>query len=79
VAYDFSGGARFEVSQTGTLVYETGGAQGRSATVNWLENDGKTRALVSKPGDYGRPSFSPDRQRLAMDIADGSRNDIWIL
>ena len=78
VAYDFSGGARFEVSQTGTLVYETGGAQGRSVTVNWLENDGKTRALVSKPGNYGRPSFSPDGQRLAMDIADGSRNDIWI-
>ena len=78
VAYDISGGARFEVSQTGTLVYETGGAQGRSVTVHWLESDGTTRALISKPGDYGRPSCSPDGQRLAMDIADGSRRDIWI-
>jgi serine/threonine-protein kinase len=78
VAYDFSGGGRFEISQGGTLVYETGGAQGRSVTVNWLEHDGKTRALLSKPGEYGRPSFSPDGQRLAMDIGDGSRIDIWI-
>jgi serine/threonine-protein kinase len=78
VAYDISGGARFEVSQTGTLVYETGGAQDRSVSLDWLESDGRTRALLRRPGNYGRPSFSPDGQRLAMDIADGSRSDIWI-
>lgn len=78
VAHDFSGGARFAVSQTGTLLYESGGAQGRALTVNWLEKNGKTRALVGKPGVYGRPSISPEGQRLAMDIADGSRNDIWV-
>jgi serine/threonine-protein kinase len=78
VAYDISGGARFEVSQTGTLVYENGGAQSRSVNVDWLESDGKMRALLRQPGNYGRPSFSPDGQRLAMDIAEGSRSDIWI-
>jgi serine/threonine-protein kinase len=79
VAYsDITGGARFEVSQTGTLVYESGGAQGRSVSVQWLESGGKTRALIPKPGQYGRPSFSPDGQRLAMDIANGSGEDIWV-
>jgi len=78
VAYDISGGARFEVSRTGTLVYENGGAQGRAVNLYLLESDGKTRALPVKPGNYGRPSFSPDGQRLAMDIAEGSRSDIWI-
>jgi serine/threonine-protein kinase len=75
---DISGGARFEVSQTGTLVYESGGAQSRSVSVQWLESGGKTRSLIPKPGQYGRPSFSPDGQRLAMDIANGSGEDIWI-
>lgn len=77
VAHDFNGGARFD-SQAGTLVYETGAAQGRSLKVAWLEKDGKTRALLPKPGDYGRPSFSPDGYRLALDLADGARSDIWI-
>src|SRR5262249_19207776 len=39
---------------------------------------GKTRAVVPKPGEFGRPSFSPDGQRLALDMADGPGEDIWI-
>jgi serine/threonine-protein kinase len=43
-------------------------------TVQWLESDGKTQALLPKPGDYGRPSLSPDGQRLAMEVG----RDIWV-
>ncbi len=79
VAYsDVSGGARFEVSQSGALVYEIGGAQRRAVRLEWLESDGKTRALALKPGDYGRPSVSPDGQRVAVDIANGSGEDVWV-
>jgi serine/threonine-protein kinase len=79
VAYSsVTGGARFEASQTGTLVYESGGAQGGSVTVQWLESDGNTRALLPKPGDYGRPSLSPDGRRLAVEVSDGSSQDIWV-
>src|SRR5262249_22072860 len=49
-----------------------------SVSVQWLESGGKTRALIPKPGQYGRPRFSPDGQRLAMDIANGSGEDIWV-
>jgi serine/threonine-protein kinase len=79
VAYStFSGTAQFEASQTGTLVYESGGAQGGSVTVQWMESDGKTRALLPKPGNYGRPSLSPDGRRLALEVVDGSSQDIWV-
>jgi serine/threonine-protein kinase len=72
------GDVGFDVSQTGTLVYESGAARGGPISVEWLESDGKTRVLVPKPGDYGRPSLSPDGRRLAMDVIDGSSQDIWV-
>jgi serine/threonine-protein kinase len=79
VAYNSNnGGAGFEASQTGTLVYESGGARGGSVTVQWLESDGKTQALLPKAGDYGRPSLSPDGRRLAVEVREGSRQDIWV-
>jgi serine/threonine-protein kinase len=79
VAYNvFTGVAQFDVSQTGTLVYGVGSGKQLSVSMQWLERDGKTRPIVPKSGEYGRPSFSPDGRRLAMDIADGSSEDIWI-
>jgi serine/threonine-protein kinase len=47
-------------------------------TVQWLESDGKTRALLPKPGDYGRPSLSPDGRRLAIELREGLTQDIWV-
>jgi serine/threonine-protein kinase len=68
VAYSSAnGGAEFEASRTGTLVYRSGGGGSGLFTVQWLESDGKTRVLVPKPGDYSRPRLSPDGRRLAME------------
>ena len=39
---------------------------------------GKTQPLLAKPGVYGRPSLSPDGQRLAVDVTEGSGTDIWV-
>jgi serine/threonine-protein kinase len=79
LAYSSSNGdAEFEASQTGTLLYGSGGARGGSVSVQWLESDGKTRALLPKPGNYGRPSLSPDGQRLATEVREGSDQDIWV-
>ncbi len=60
------------------MVYGIGGAQGGSVTVQWLESDGKTRALIPKPGDYGRPNLSPDGRRLAIEVREGSSQDVWV-
>jgi serine/threonine-protein kinase len=79
VAYSSNNGdAGFESSRTGTMVYESGSARGGAVTVQWLESDGKTQALIPKSGNYGRPSLSPDGQRLAMEVSDGPSQDIWV-
>ncbi len=71
------GSAQLDFSQTGTLIYRSGGAGGGLVTVAWLDGAGKVQALLAKPGAYGNPSLSPDGQRLAMDVTDGSGTDTW--
>ena len=74
-----SGAAQFHFSQTGMLLYRSGGSAGsRQVTVQWLDREGRARPLLAKPGPYARPHLSPDGQRLALEIADGSTWDIWI-
>ena len=34
--------------------------------------------LLAKPGNYRRPSMSPDGQRLALEVTEGSGTDIWV-
>jgi serine/threonine protein kinase/Tol biopolymer transport system component len=72
------GSAQLDFSQAGTLIYRSGGAGGGLLTVAWLDGAGKTQPLLAKPGSYGRPSMSPDGQRLAVEVSDGSGTDIWL-
>jgi serine/threonine-protein kinase len=67
VGYNAAQGfAQLDFSQTGTLVYRSGGAGGGLLTVAWLDGAGKAQPLLAKPGVYGRPSMSPDGLRLAL-------------
>ena len=72
------GSAQLDFSQTGTLIYRSGGAGGGLLTVAWLDGAGKVQPLLAKPGAYVNPSLSPDGQRLAVDVAEGSGIDIWV-
>jgi serine/threonine-protein kinase len=72
------GSAQLDFSQTGTLIYRSGGAGGGLLTVAWLDGTGKVQPLLAKPGNYGRPSISPDGQRLALEVSEGSGTDIWV-
>jgi Tol biopolymer transport system component len=80
VGYNTAQGfAQLDFSQTGTLIYRSGGAVGGGLlTVAWLDGAGKAQPLLAKPGNYGRPSMSPDGQRLALDVSEGSGTDIWL-
>jgi YD repeat-containing protein len=79
VAYSSTtGAAKFDTSQSGTLIYENGVSSAGLVTLQWLEESGKTQPLIAKPGNYGRPSFSPDGRRLALEVLDGSNQDIWV-
>ena len=53
------GPAKVDVSASGTLIYETGSSDSGVVALQWLEQDGRTRPLLAKTGNYGRPSLSP--------------------
>ncbi len=70
----------FAVSQTGMMVYQTGGAASSGQFV-WFDSDGKPGTTVSEPGAEGEPELSPDGRRLAYQLSEsgGKSADIWIL
>ena len=84
VAYSATfGGAQFSFSggpsDLGTMLYRSGRAAGdEMRTVHWLDSAGKTQPLLAKPGPYRAPHLSPDGQRLAFSMTNGSSQDIWI-
>jgi Tol biopolymer transport system component len=71
------GGAQFSFSDTGTLLYVAGGGGGQNVTIYWMDRAGKFTPLRETPGNYRDPAFSPDGKRLALEINDGKRRDIW--
>jgi Tol biopolymer transport system component len=72
------GSAQLGFSQTGTVIYRGGVAGGGLFTVAWLDGAGMVKLLLAKPGSYGRPSMSPDGERLAIEVTEGSGTDIWL-
>jgi Tol biopolymer transport system component/class 3 adenylate cyclase/tRNA A-37 threonylcarbamoyl transferase component Bud32 len=72
-----SGAAQFDFSRSGTLVYSPG-TNGGLLTVAWLDSTGREQPLLTKPGAYGRPALSPNGQRLALELTEGSGTDIWV-
>jgi serine/threonine-protein kinase len=85
VAYQaLSGGAQFDVSRSGTLVYRKGGSSKAQAmaTIQWLtpgtDRTGKKEPLRSKPGIYISPRLSPDGTRLAIMVMEQGATDLWV-
>ena len=72
------GSAQLAFSHTGTLIYRSNGVGASLVTVAWLDGTGKVQPLLAKPGLYARPSLSPDGQRLALEVPDGSGTALWV-
>jgi serine/threonine-protein kinase len=72
-----SGAAQFAISSTGAFTYLPGQSARNDSPVLWMTHDGKTSPLRTMPSDWSNPQFSPDGQRLAMDIFSGNA-DVWI-
>jgi serine/threonine protein kinase len=73
-----SGGAQFSFSDTGNLVYVAGRAAVPGVSIYWMDRAGKFSPLRETPGGYYNPAFSPDGKRLALEIDDGKRRNIWV-
>jgi Tol biopolymer transport system component len=74
-----SAGAQFSFSESGTIVYVAGGAGGgQNVSIYWMDREGKFTPLRETPGNYTNLAFSPDGKRLALQIADGKRSDVWV-
>jgi serine/threonine-protein kinase len=73
-----AGGAQFAASNDGALVFLPGESEVPPLPIAWLERDGQTRPLRPALAKYFVISFSPDGNRLAMDIRDGEEADVWI-
>ena len=71
-------GAQFSFSDTGNLVYVAGRAGSQDVSIYWMDHEGKFTPLRETPGNYSNPAFSPDGKRLALQVFDGKRNDIWV-
>ena len=72
-------GDLFSVSETGTLVYRSGGSSG-SRQLTLFDRSGRSLGPLGAPGAYNTLSVSPDGNRVAFSLADTAENntDIWV-
>ena len=72
------GSAHLAVSQEGTLAYLPAEFAMPAYPISWMTRDGRTSVLRAARADWSNPRFSPDGQRLAIEIRDGKQSDIWV-
>ena len=73
-------GAHFAFSNRGTLVFLPGTGQSfwSEVSIRWMDREGKTQPLRAVPGGYRMFRFSPDGQKLAIEIREGRQRDVWV-
>jgi serine/threonine-protein kinase len=71
-----SGGANFDFSTNGRLVY-AGGGSGIARTIAWVDRSGRETAIAAPIRNYFYARVSPDGKRLSLDVRD-QEEDIWI-
>jgi eukaryotic-like serine/threonine-protein kinase len=78
---DETGSGQFAVSNTGTLVYVTGGLHpNRDSVLVWVDKKGEVQPI---PGagvhPFASPRLSPDQSKIAIAVMSASRNtDLWV-
>jgi serine/threonine protein kinase len=71
--------AYFSVSDTGVLVYQSGGTA--KTHLVWVDRSGTQLGSPGPPGEYSFPALSPDEKRVAIARSDAQagNGDIWLL
>ena len=73
-----SGGAQFDVSRTGAALYRTGVFASEERFVVLIDEQGNASKLLAVRGVLQYPTLSPDGSRLAIQITDGTSQQIWV-
>src|SRR5262249_34038730 len=76
---NYRAAGQFSTSQTGALVYKSGGSGG-FARITWFDRQGKS---VGSPSEAGYEPFtltlSPDGSRVATERSEGIGSNLWLL
>ena len=68
---------QFTVSDTGALVYVTGGAlPGAERLLAWVDRKGRSQTLEAPPRSYSKPRLSPDGRYISVSTQQDIR-DVW--
>lgn len=70
-------GARYAIADDGTLAYIPPVPR-TSRRLVWAGRGGPPEPLPLEPRGFSRPSLSPDEKRIAVQIEEDGRRDIWI-
>jgi Tol biopolymer transport system component/predicted Ser/Thr protein kinase len=72
-----TGAAQYSISDTGSLVYVSGGVQATRLGLVWVSRNGAEQPLATPAHAYVFPRLSPDGRRVAMGITE-SESQIWL-
>jgi eukaryotic-like serine/threonine-protein kinase len=72
-----AGRADFDLSASGTLVYQRG-TEGTKLVSSWIYASGKIEPALSKPGNYSTLRLSPDGARVALSVVQDGKQNIWV-
>ena len=72
-----TGGANFDVSHDGMLVYLSGGAERSKRTLVWVDREGREEPIAAEPRAFAMARISPDGMKAALDARD-AENDVWV-
>ncbi len=74
VAHSGDGAAQYSVSNSGSLVYVSGGVTSVQRKLLWVSRNGTEQVLGAPAQTYGYPRLSPDGRRVALETED----QIWL-
>jgi len=73
-----SGGAEYDVSESGLLAYVPGSARPPERSLAWVDRKGVAKDLPAALNTYASPRISPDGKRMAVQVMSGGPQDLWI-
>ena len=73
-----SGGAEYDVAESGLLAYVPGSARPPERSLAWVDRKGVAKDLPAALNTYASPRIAPDGKRMAIQLMGGGPQDLWI-